>query len=85
MPNRRAEHVLDVYASLTFNLVKFVTYVALIPVAFFFGWMDVTAFVSLLSIWALAEAAGGSVVTAILRRESNNSPGGTDGEAGSGS
>lgn len=74
--------VLDIYASLWFNLAKLIAYAILIPAAFFFGWVESTAFVSLLSIVALVESSGSAVVTAILREETN-SGGESDGSQGS--
>jgi hypothetical protein len=40
-----------------FNLARVLVYIALTPVALYFGWLKSVTFVSLLSIWALVESA----------------------------
>lgn len=39
------------------SLARAIGWAALTPVAYFAGWLDSVAFVSLLSLWALAETA----------------------------
>jgi hypothetical protein len=40
-----------------FSLVRTILWAILTPVAYFLGWLDSVVFVSLLSLWALAESA----------------------------